>query len=143
MLKSIIFICLEECCGDCVAVLFQKRNSSKDQRLVVVFALVFVLAPDYFSSACSSCSCASCYIYDMLLLLLLLIYSSLLFFVSTFSSLFSGITFSCFRAQSCEDCCEKSCEASCEECREECCECKYILGIFFRHYFFVLQGSKL
>ena len=44
MLKSIIFICLEECCGDCVAVLFQKRNSSKDQRLVVVLALVFVLA---------------------------------------------------------------------------------------------------
>ena len=44
MLQSIIFICLEECCGDCVAVLFQKRNSSKDQRLVVVLALVFVLA---------------------------------------------------------------------------------------------------
>ena len=43
MLKSIIFICLEECCGDCVAVLFQKRNSSKEERLVVVLALVFVL----------------------------------------------------------------------------------------------------
>ena len=44
MLKSIIFICLKECCGDCVAVLFQTRNSSKDQRLVVVLSLVFVLA---------------------------------------------------------------------------------------------------
>ena len=43
MLQSIIFICLEECCGDCVAVLFQKRNSSKEERLVVVLALVFVL----------------------------------------------------------------------------------------------------
>ena len=44
MLKSIIFICLEECCGDCVAVLFQKRNTSKEQRLVVVLALVLVHA---------------------------------------------------------------------------------------------------
>ena len=44
MLQSIIFICLEECCGDCVAVLFQKRNTSKEQRLVVVLALVFVHA---------------------------------------------------------------------------------------------------
>ena len=42
MLQSIIFICLEECCGDCVAVLFQKRNTSKEQRLVVVLALVLV-----------------------------------------------------------------------------------------------------
>ena len=44
MLQSIIFICLEKCCGDCVAVLFQKRNTSKEQRLVVVLALVFVHA---------------------------------------------------------------------------------------------------
>ena len=44
MLQSIIFICLEECCGDCVAVLFQKRNTSKEQRLLVVLALVFVHA---------------------------------------------------------------------------------------------------
>ena len=43
MLQSIIFIGLQECCGDCVAVLFQKRNTSKEQRLVVVLALVFVL----------------------------------------------------------------------------------------------------
>ena len=48
MLKSIIFICLEECCGDCVAVLFQKRNTAEDQRLVVVLALVFVLALIHF-----------------------------------------------------------------------------------------------
>ena len=40
---------------------------------------------------------------------------------------FSGITFSCFRPQSCEECCDESCE----ECCQECCECKYILGIFF------------
>ena len=45
MLKSIIFISLEECCGDCVAALFQKRNTAEDQRLVVILALVFVLAP--------------------------------------------------------------------------------------------------
>ena len=44
MLKSIIFISLEECCGDCLAALFQKRNTAEDQRLVVVLALVFVLA---------------------------------------------------------------------------------------------------
>ena len=47
---------------------------------------------------------------------------SLFFFiilsVSTFSAFFSGITFSCFRAQSCEECCEESCEECCEECSE-------------------------
>ena len=37
--ESIVFLCLEECCGECVAVLFEKRNSSKEERLVVVLLM--------------------------------------------------------------------------------------------------------
>ena len=35
--------------------------------------------------------------------------------VSTFSAFFSGITLSCLRAQSCEECCEQSCEECCSD----------------------------
>ena len=78
-----------------------------------------------------------------MLSLLLLIYLSLLFIVSTFSSFCAGITFSCFTAQSCEECCEESCEECCEKCCEECRECEYILGTFFRALLVGASGLKV
>ena len=42
-----------------------------------------------------------------------------MFFVSTISSFFLGITLPCFRAQSCEECCEETSEDSCEDSCEE------------------------
>ena len=64
--------------------------------------------------------------------------------VSKLSAFFCGVTFCVVRsAVSSQESCEECCEECRDECSEECCECRYILGIFFWHYFFVLQASKL
>ena len=64
--------------------------------------------------------------------------------VSKLSAFFCGVTFCVVRsAVSSQESCEECCEECRDECSEECCECRYILGIFFWHYFFALEASKL